>query len=91
MVAGRGELHLSILVETMRREQFEFQVSRPEPVTKVIDGKIQNPMKFLTLAPMTNMSGLLRSIYQGDWRNYEICAMTKMATFTSSIRFPLEA
>ena len=35
LVSGRGELHLSILVETMRREQFEFQVSRPEPVPKI--------------------------------------------------------
>ena len=47
VVAGRGELHLSILVETMRREQFEFQVSRPEPVTKVIDGKIHEPYEIL--------------------------------------------
>ena len=40
LVSGRGELHLSILVETMRREGFEFQVSRPDPVTKVVDGQV---------------------------------------------------
>ncbi|MEE2884438.1 MAG: GTP-binding protein, partial [Chloroflexota bacterium] len=36
LVSGRGELHLSILVETLRREEFEFQVSKPEPVTKTV-------------------------------------------------------
>ena len=39
-VSGRGELHLSILIETMRRENFEFQVSRPQVITKMIDGKL---------------------------------------------------
>ena len=49
VVAGRGELHLSILVETMRREQFEFQVSRPSPVTKMIDGKEYEPYEILNI------------------------------------------
>ncbi|MDG1812374.1 MAG: translational GTPase TypA [Porticoccaceae bacterium] len=43
IVSGRGELHLSVLIETMRREGFEMGVSRPEVVTKVIDGKVQEP------------------------------------------------
>ncbi|MDP6226545.1 MAG: GTP-binding protein, partial [Dehalococcoidia bacterium] len=47
LVSGRGELHLSILVETMRREGFEFQVSKPEPVTKVVDGKVHEPYEQL--------------------------------------------
>ena len=38
-VAGRGELHLAILIETMRREGYEFQVSKPEVILKTIDGK----------------------------------------------------
>jgi GTP-binding protein len=42
-VSGRGELHLSVLIETMRREGFELGVSRPEVVQKEIDGKIQEP------------------------------------------------
>ena len=50
MVSGRGELHLSILAETIRREQFEFQVSRPAPVTKEIDGKICEPYEILNLS-----------------------------------------
>ena len=49
MVAGRGELHLSILAENMRREQFEFQVSRPAPVTKVIDGRTHEPCEILSI------------------------------------------
>ena len=49
MVAGRGELHLSILAENMRREQFEFQVSRPAPVTKVIDGRMHEPYEILNI------------------------------------------
>ena len=49
LVSGRGELHLAILIETMRREQYEFQVSRPEPVTKVIDGRVYEPYEHLTI------------------------------------------
>ncbi len=44
-VAGRGEMHLSILMETMRREGFEFSVSTPRVLTKVIDGKKCEPVE----------------------------------------------
>jgi len=44
-VAGRGEMHLSILIETMRREGYEFQVSPPRVLTREIDGKICEPME----------------------------------------------
>ncbi len=59
VVAGRGELHLSILVETMRREQFEFQVSRPTPVTKVIDGKVYEPYEILNISAHEEYVGVL--------------------------------
>ena len=59
VVAGRGELHLSILVETMRREQFEFQVSRPTPVTKVIDGRIYEPHEILNVSTKEEYVGVL--------------------------------
>ncbi|HYM96910.1 MAG TPA: GTP-binding protein, partial [Candidatus Sulfotelmatobacter sp.] len=39
LVSGRGELHLAVLIETMRREGYEFEVSRPEAIIKVINGK----------------------------------------------------
>ena len=44
-VAGRGEMHLSILMETMRREGFEFSVSTPRVLTKQIDGKLCEPIE----------------------------------------------
>lgn len=46
-VAGRGELHLSILIETMRREGYELAVSRPEVIIKVIDGQQQEPYEMV--------------------------------------------
>ena len=49
LVSGRGELQLAILVETLRREQFEFQVSRPEPVTKYVDGRVHEPYEHLII------------------------------------------
>ena len=65
VVAGRGELHLSILVETMRREQFEFQVSRPEPVTKMIDGKIHEPYEILNISTNDEYVGALTEYLSG--------------------------
>lgn len=48
-VSGRGELHLSILIETMRREGYEFAVSRPNVIFKTIDGKKHEPVEQLTI------------------------------------------
>ncbi len=48
-VSGRGELHLSILIETMRRQGYEFQVSRPQVIMKEIDEKLCEPMELLTV------------------------------------------
>jgi GTP-binding protein len=48
-VSGRGELHLSILIETMRREGYEFQVSKPEVMYKEIDGLRHEPMEMVTV------------------------------------------
>lgn len=48
-VSGRGELHLSVLIETMRREGYEMAVSRPEVIIKEIDGKRQEPYETLVL------------------------------------------
>ena len=49
LVAGRGELHLSILIETMRREGYEFRVSRPQAIIKTIEGKRMEPYERLTV------------------------------------------
>ena len=48
-VSGRGELHLSILIETLRREGYEFQVSKPEVLYREIDGKKCEPMEAVTI------------------------------------------
>src|SRR5437870_2027146 len=50
IVSGRGELHLSVLIETMRREGYEFQVSRPEVITKEgEDGSVLEPIELLVI------------------------------------------
>mgnify|MGYP001239517590 FL=1 len=83
LVSGRGELHLAILVETLRREQFEIQVSRPEPVTKTVDGKIHEPYEHLIIntkdeyigALTENLSGRLATLLDmayGDSSNVRL-------------------
>jgi GTP-binding protein len=49
VVSGRGELHLSVLIESMRREGFEFGVSRPEVVIKEVDGEMQEPYEVVVI------------------------------------------
>ncbi|NLN15322.1 MAG: translational GTPase TypA [Tissierellia bacterium] len=48
-VSGRGELHLSVLIETMRREGYEFQVSKPQVLYRIIEGKKYEPMEITTV------------------------------------------
>jgi GTP-binding protein len=48
-VSGRGELHLSILIENMRREGYELAVSRPEVITKIVDGEVHEPYETLAI------------------------------------------
>jgi len=49
IVSGRGELHLSVLIENMRREGFELGVSRPEVIQKEVDGEIQEPFEHVVI------------------------------------------
>ena len=56
-VMGRGEMHLSILIETMRREGYELQVSPPHVLTKVIDGKTYEPMEHVVIDVPTQYQG----------------------------------
>jgi len=57
IVSGRGELHLGILIETMRREGYEFQVSRPEVICKEIDGVTHEPFERLFIDVPDGFSG----------------------------------
>ncbi len=59
LVKGRGEMHLAILIETMRREGYEFAISKPEAITKVIDGKIVEPVEVLTIDTRDEYIGVL--------------------------------
>ncbi|MGN1195799.1 MAG: translational GTPase TypA, partial [Acutalibacteraceae bacterium] len=56
-VSGRGELHLSILIETMRRQGYEFQVSRPKVIMKKEDGVLMEPMELLIVEVPENYVG----------------------------------
>ncbi|HHU52338.1 MAG TPA: translational GTPase TypA [Firmicutes bacterium] len=56
-VSGRGELHLSILIENMRREGYELQISKPEPIIKMIDGKPYEPYERLFINVPEEFSG----------------------------------
>ncbi len=49
LVSGRGELHLAVLIESMRREGYEFEVSRPEAIVKLVDGHRVEPVERLTV------------------------------------------
>ncbi|PKN48102.1 MAG: translational GTPase TypA [Deltaproteobacteria bacterium HGW-Deltaproteobacteria-17] len=58
-VMGRGELQLGILVETMRRESYELMLSRPEVVTRRVDGQLMEPQEYLTVDCPAEMVGVV--------------------------------
>jgi GTP-binding protein len=58
-VLGRGELQLAILIEMMRREGFELMVGRPEIVTRIVDGKLMEPVELLTIDIPENFVGVV--------------------------------
>ena len=59
LVSGRGELHLSILVETMRRQDYEFEISRPEAITHEENGKVMEPIEQLILDTREDYIGVI--------------------------------
>lgn len=59
IVSGRGELHLAILIERMRREGYEFQVARPQVITKVVDGVTMAPYERLFIETPEEFSGTI--------------------------------
>ena len=59
LVKGRGELHLAILIEIMRREGYEFEVSKPEAITKVVNGTLMEPVENLVIDTRAEFIGIL--------------------------------
>jgi GTP-binding protein len=59
LVSGRGELHLAILVETMRRQDYEFEISRPEAITREENGKLLEPVEQLILDTREDYIGVI--------------------------------
>lgn len=78
-VSGRGELHLSILIETMRREGFELQVGKPEVIYKEINGQVCEPMEYLTIdVPQEYMGTVMESL---GTRKAELANMTEISGY----------
>lgn len=61
-VSGRGELHLSVLIETMRREGYEMQISRPRVITKRVNGELLEPIEYLCLDLQEDYVGAMMPI-----------------------------
>lgn len=59
IVAGRGELHLAILIENLRREGYEMEVGRPEVINKEVDGKLSEPFEEVTIEISQELIGLI--------------------------------
>ena len=77
-VAGRGEMHLSILMETMRREGYEFSVSTPRVLTKTIDGKICEPIERMVAdVPEECMGAVIEKMGR---RKGDLLSMTPMGS-----------
>jgi len=79
-VSGRGELHLSILIENMRREGFEMAVSKPEVIMREIEGKRHEPMEYLVVDVASEYQGVI--IERMGPRKGEMVAMTPMGDCT---------
>jgi len=85
-VSGRGELHLSVLIETMRREGYELEAGRPEVVYREIDGVKQEPIESLTVEVMPEFVGAVSQelgIRKAELKSQEL-------TTTGSTRFVYE-
>ncbi|QHW30404.1 translational GTPase TypA [Paenibacillus rhizovicinus] len=89
VVSGRGELHLGILIENMRREGFELQVSKPEVIIKEIDGVKSEPYERLLIdVPEENMGAVMESLGS---RKAEMVNMVNNGTGQVRIEFIIPA
>ncbi|MBI5178672.1 MAG: translational GTPase TypA [Nitrospinae bacterium] len=88
-VSGRGELHLAILIETMRREGYEFSVSRPEVIAREIDGKKMEPEEFVIIDVEESFAGKVIEKFGG--RKGELKNMTPMSDGRTRLEFTIPA
>jgi len=89
LVSGRGELHLSILIETMRRQGYEFQVSKPTVINKEIDGKVVEPIEYLMIdVPEEFMGVVMEKLGQ---RKSEMVNMTSANQGYMRLEFKIPA
>ena len=88
-VFGRGELHLSILIENMRREGYEFQVSRPKVIFKEIDGKCHEPMEDLVIEVPNDYVGAIMNKLGA--RKGELVEMSSDDRGTTKLQFKIPA
>ena len=78
-VSGRGELHLSILIETMRREGYELQVGKPEVIYKTINGQLCEPIENLTIEVPQEYMGTVMDLL--GRRKAELLNMTEVSSY----------
>lgn len=88
-VSGRGELHLSILIETMRRQNYEFQVSRPSVIMKKIDDTLCEPVEYLIIeVPDSYVGAVMEKLGS---RKAELVNMGARESGTTHIEFKIPA
>jgi GTP-binding protein len=83
-VSGRGELHLSILIETMRREGYEFHVGQPKVLTKEIEGKLHEPVELVSVdVPEAYTGSIIERMAQrrGDMQTMETHGVRTLLSF----------
>lgn len=88
-VSGRGELHLSILIENMRREGYELQVSKPEVIIKTIDGVKCEPIEYLICDISENAMGAVMELL--GQRKAEMVNMTNLSPTQIRVEFRIPA
>lgn len=88
-VSGRGELHLSILIENMRREGYELQVSKPEVIMREVDGVKHEPVEMLTVDVPDEFTGT--AMEKLGIRRGELCNMFPMGDGSVRMEFKIPA
>lgn len=88
-VSGRGELHLSVLIENMRREGYEFQVSKPEVLYKDVDGKRYEPMEKVNIDVSADFIGTV--IDKLGQRKGELVSMSEATSGYARLIFSIPA